>query len=61
MLLIFAKLAGGLRLLVAEMAPLIFTSAAMLSARTAAYLVGFTLGSIVSIWLPIIAVLVSVK
>jgi hypothetical protein len=60
MLLRYAKLAGGLRLLVAEMAPLVLNSISNLSTRSAAYLVGFTLGSIASVWLPIIAVLISV-
>jgi hypothetical protein len=60
MLLRYAKLAGGLRLLVAEMAPLVLNSISVLSTRSAAYLVGFTLGSIASVWLPIIAVLISV-
>jgi hypothetical protein len=60
MLLIFAKIAGSLRILVSQAAPIVATSVALLSARTAVYLVGFGLGSIASIWLPIIAVLVSV-
>jgi hypothetical protein len=60
MLLRFAKIAGGLRLLITEAAPIAATSIGLLSARTAAYLVGFGLGSIVSSWLPIIALLVSV-
>jgi len=60
MLLRFAKIAGGLRLLVTEAAPLVATSVGLLSARTAAYLIGFGLASIVSSWLPIIALLVSV-
>jgi hypothetical protein len=60
MLLRFAKIAGGLRLLITETAPLVFVSVGMLSARTAAYLVGFGLGNIASAWLPIVAVLVSV-
>jgi hypothetical protein len=60
MLLRFAKSAGGLRILVSQAAPIVATSVALLSARTAVYLVGFCLGSIASIWLPIIAVLVSV-
>jgi hypothetical protein len=46
--------------LVSQAAPIVATSVGLLSARTAAYLVGFGLGSIASIWLPIIAVLVSV-
>lgn len=60
MLLIFAKITGSLRILVSQAAPIVATSVAWLSARTAVYLVGFGLGSIASIWLPIIAVLVSV-
>jgi hypothetical protein len=60
MLLRFAKVAGGLRLLITESAPIIGTSIGLLSARTVAYLVGFGLGSIISSWLPIIALLVSV-
>jgi hypothetical protein len=60
MLLRFAKIAGGLRILVSQPAPIVATSVALLSARTAVYIVGFGLGSIASIWLPIIAVLVSV-
>ena len=60
MLLRYAKLAGGLRLLIAEMAPLVLNSISVLSARSAAYLVGFTLGSIASVWLPIIIVLIAV-
>ena len=60
MLLRFAKIAGGLRILVSQAAPIVTTSVALLSARTAVYIVGFGLGSIASIWLPIIAVLVSV-
>ncbi len=41
------------------MSPLVITSIGLLSARTASYLVGFVLGSIVGAWLPIIALLVS--
>lgn len=59
MLLRYAKLAGGLRLLIATAAPLVVTTASLLSARTAAYVVGFGLGSILSIWLPIVLTLVS--
>ncbi|MEG5206676.1 hypothetical protein [Microcoleus sp. S13_C3] len=55
----FAKLAGGLRLLISTAAPLVVSSASLLSARTAAYLVGFGLGSILSIWAPVILTLVS--
>jgi hypothetical protein len=60
MLLRFAKIAGGLRLLITEGGPIVATSVGLLSARTAAYLVGFGLGSIVSSWLPIIVLLVSI-
>jgi hypothetical protein len=60
MLLRFAKIAGGLRLLVVEAAPIVATSVGLLSARSAAYLVGFALGSIASSWLPILALLISV-
>ena len=60
MLLRFAKIAGGLRLLVAEMAPIVAVSSAMLTARTVAYLVGFALGSIsITLW-PIVVTLVSI-
>lgn len=60
MLIRFAKLAGGLRLLIATTAPLVVSSSALLSARTVAYLVGFTLGSIGAGWLAIVATLVAV-
>jgi len=60
MLLRFAKLAGGLRLLITEVAPLVGTSVSVLGVRSAAYLVGFGLGSIASVWLPIVAVLISI-
>jgi hypothetical protein len=60
MLLRFAKLAGGLRLLIAEVAPLVVVSASVLSARSAAYVVGFALGSVLSIWFPIVATLISI-
>lgn len=60
MLLRFAKLAGGLRLLIVQFAPIIASSVGLLGARTAAYFVGFTLGSIsVSLW-PIVAVLITI-
>jgi hypothetical protein len=59
MLLRSAKIAGGLRLLITETGPIIATSVGLLSARSVAYLVGFGLGSIVSSWLPIVALLVS--
>jgi hypothetical protein len=60
MLLRFAKIAGGLRLLITEAGPIVATSIGLLSARSVAYLVGFGLGSIVSSWLPIVALLVSI-
>jgi|SRR6476469_1108253 len=60
MLLRFAKLAGGLRLLIAEVAPLLVVSAASLSARSVAYLVGFSLGSIGATLWPIVTVLISI-
>jgi hypothetical protein len=60
MLLRFAKIAGGLRILITEAGPIIGTSIGLLSARSIAYVIGFGLGSIVSGWLPIIAVLISV-
>ncbi|MEG4641291.1 hypothetical protein, partial [Microcoleus sp. Aus8_D4] len=60
MLLKTAKLLTGLRLLVAEVAPIIATSIGFLSARGVAYLVGFGLGSIAIGWLPIIATLISI-
>lgn len=58
MLLRYAKLAGGLRLLIIQAAPLIATSIGLLSARSVAYFVGFALGSIGVGWLAIIAALV---
>jgi hypothetical protein len=60
MLLRFAKIAGGLRLLITEAGPIVATSVGLLSARSVAYFVGFSLGSIVSSWLPIVALLVSI-
>ncbi len=60
MLLRFAKIAGGLRLLITESGPIVATSISLLSARSLAYIVGFGLGSIVSSWLPIVALLVSI-
>jgi hypothetical protein len=60
MLLRFAKIAGGLRLLITEAGPIVATSVGLLSARSVAYLVGFGLGSIISSWLPIVALLVSI-
>ena len=60
MLLRFAKIVGGLRLLVLEIAPIVAVSSAMLSARTAAYLIGFAFGSIgVTLW-PIVATLITI-
>jgi hypothetical protein len=60
MLLRSAKFLTGLRLLIAEAAPIIASSVGLLSARSAAYLVGFALGSIAIGWLPIIATLISI-
>lgn len=60
MLLKFAKIAGGLRILITQTGPIIGTSIALLSARYVAYFIGFGLGSIISSWLPIVAVLISV-
>jgi hypothetical protein len=60
MLLRVAKIAGGLRLLIAQYAPLVLSSTALLSARTVAYIVGFTFGSILSTWLPIVATLITI-
>jgi hypothetical protein len=60
MLLRFPKIAGGLRLLISEAGPIVATSVGLLSARSVAYFIGFGFGSIASIWLPIIALLVSV-
>ncbi len=60
MLLRFAKIAGGLRVLITESGPLLGTSIGLISARSAAYFVGFGLGSIASSWLPIVALLISV-
>jgi len=60
MLLRFAKIAGGLRLIITEAGPRVATSIGLLSARSIAYIVGFALGNIASAWLPIIATLVSI-
>jgi len=60
MLLRFAKIAGGLRLILTEAGPIIATSVGLLSARSVAYTVGFALANIASAWLPIIATLVSI-
>jgi hypothetical protein len=59
MLIRYAKLAGSLRLLVSTAAPLVTAAISLLSVRSAAYLVGFGLSSILSIWLPIVATLIS--
>jgi len=56
-----AKLVTGLRLLIVTAAPIIVSSAALLSVRSAAYLVGFSWGSIgVTLW-PIIATLIAIS
>jgi len=56
-----AKLVTGLRLLIVTAAPIITTSAALLSVRSVAYLIGFSLGSIgVTLW-PIIATLIAIS
>jgi hypothetical protein len=56
-----AKLISGLRLLIVTAAPIIVSSAALLSIRSAVYVVGFTLGSIgVTLW-PIIATLIAIS
>ena len=61
MLLRFAKTVGGLRLLITQAGPIVATSVGLLSARTVAYLVGFTLGSIgVTLW-PIVATLIAIS
>src|SRR4028118_1049016 len=60
MLIRYAKLAGSLRLLISTAAPLVVTFTSLLSVRTAAYLIGFSLSSILSIWLPIVASLISI-
>jgi len=55
-----AKLVTGLRLLIVTAAPIITSSAALLSVRSAVYLVGFSLGSIgVTLW-PIVATLIAI-
>ena len=60
MLLRVAKIAGGLRLLLLQYAPIVASSTAFLSLRTVAYFVGFSLGSIgVTLW-PIVATLVTI-
>lgn len=61
MLLRFAKIAGGLRLLIAQVAPLAIIYASTLSARTVAYLVGFAFGSIGATLWPIVATLVAIS
>jgi hypothetical protein len=60
MLLKFAKIAGGLRILITETGPIIGTSIGLLSARSVAYVIGFGLSNIISTWLPILSVLISV-
>jgi hypothetical protein len=60
MLLRFAKISGGLRAVVTEAGPIIGTSIGLLSARSIAYVLGFTLANIISSWLPIIATLISI-
>ncbi|MEG4453840.1 hypothetical protein [Microcoleus sp. N9_A1] len=60
MLLRYAKLAGGLRLLIATAAPLVVTTVSTISIRSGLYIIGFGLGSILSVWLPVVALLVSV-
>lgn len=61
LLLKTAKLLTGLRLLVAGAAPIVASSAALLSVRSAAYLLGFTFGSIgITLW-PIIATLIAIS
>ncbi|MEG5044621.1 hypothetical protein [Microcoleus sp. B4-C1] len=59
MLLRYAKLAGGLRLLIATAAPLAVSTVSVISVRSAAYLIGFGLSSILSIWLPVVLSLVT--
>lgn len=60
MLLRTAKLVGFLRILIPQIAPLVANNAGLLSLRFVSYLVGFLFGSITSLWLPIVATLVSV-
>src|SRR4028119_38681 len=60
MLLRFAKIAGRLRILITQAGPIVGTSISLISPRLVAYVVGFGLGSIVSSWLPIVALLISV-
>jgi hypothetical protein len=56
-----AKLISGLRLLIVTASPIIASSAALLSVRSVAYVVGFSLGSIgITLW-PIIATLISIS
>jgi|SRR6476469_95800 len=59
-LLRYAKLAGGLRLLIVEYAPLALLSISSLSVRSGAYLAGFIFGSIGATLWPIVAVLVTI-
>lgn len=60
MLLRLAKIAVGLRFLIAQAGSIIGASIGLISARSIAYVIGFGLGSIVSSWLPIVAILISV-
>jgi hypothetical protein len=61
MLLRTAKLITGLRLLIITSSPIVTSSIALLSARSVAYLVGFSLGSIgITLW-PIIATLIAIS
>jgi len=61
MLLRFAKIAGGLRLLITEVAPLALISASTLTARSVAYIVGFAFGSIGATLWPIVVTLVAIS
>jgi hypothetical protein len=60
MLLRYAKLAGGLRILISQYAPLVVISVSSLSARFGAYLIGLTIGSIGATLWPIVAVLITI-
>ncbi|MEG4501578.1 hypothetical protein QUB05_30740 [Microcoleus sp. F10-C6] len=60
MLLRTAKLAGFLRILIPQIAPIVATTIGSLSLRAAVYLIGFAFGSVLGLWLPIVATLVSV-
>ncbi|HEY0055105.1 MAG TPA: hypothetical protein VGB63_07105 [Pedobacter sp.] len=50
---------GSLRLLISTAAPLAVTSVSLLSVRTVAYVIGFGLSSILSIWAPIVLTLIA--